>query len=82
MIAVGGIGLDVLLLAACAMELHHGGAAMRAVEPFIAGAELEIGEIGLAGDEVDRIDQRRRIDAVERRTGRSGLDVHDGLLSG
>src|SRR5262245_43033240 len=82
MIAIGGIGLDMFVRAARAMEVGHGGAAVGAVEPFVAGTELKFGQVGLAGDEVDRVDEGRRIDAVERRSGRSGLDVHNGLLSG
>ena len=59
----------MLVLAAGPEEALHRGAAVGAFDPFIGGAELEFCQLGLAGHEVDGVEQRRRIDAVERRAG-------------
>ena len=82
MIAIGEMGLYMFLLAARSKEAEHGAAAVRALDPFVGGAELEHGKLGLAGDKVNRVDQRRRIDSIEGRTRRSGLYIHVGLLIG
>ena len=72
----------MLMLTAGAGEAGHGAAAVGSIEPFVDSAKLELGKLRLARDEVDGVDECRRIDPVERRTGRSGLDVHDSLLIG
>ena len=55
------------LLAARPEEALHGGAAVRAGHPLIAGTKLKLGEFGLIGDDAeDRLDHGRRIDAVAR----------------
>ena len=70
----------MFLLAAGSEEVEHRAAAMGALDPLVGGAELEHGKLGLSGDKVDRVDQRRSIDAVERLARRFGLDIHGGLL--
>ena len=60
-LAVGG-----LVLAAGAAEALDAGAAVRAADPAVRRAELELGELRLLADRVDRGEQGRNVDAVHR----------------
>src|SRR5262245_14260795 len=79
-IAIGKMGLNVLLLAAGSEEAKHGALAVGPFDPFVLGAELKFRKIRLSCNEVDRVYQSRRIDPIERRTRRPGLDIHGCLL--